>query len=82
VTHSWDCDFWLSNAMLIQLPRHADHHTHPSRPYGALQKNPTSPLLPLGYPVLVLIALVPPLWRRVIHPHLPEERETAVANSG
>ncbi len=73
VTHSWDCDYWLSNALLLQLPRHADHHTHPQREFSALQKNPESPLLPFGYPLLVLIALVPPLWRKVIHPHLPRQ---------
>jgi alkane 1-monooxygenase len=75
VTHSWDCDYWLSNAMLIQLPRHADHHTHPQREFSHLQKNPESPLLPLGYPLLVLIAMLPPLWRRVVHPHLPAQAE-------
>jgi alkane 1-monooxygenase len=72
VTHSWDCDYWLSNAMLIQLPRHADHHTHPRREFSTLQKNEASPLLPLGYPLLVLIAMVPPLWRRLIHPRFPK----------
>ena len=72
VTHSWDCDYWLSNAILIQLPRHADHHTHASREFSQLQLNAQAPILPFGYPLLVLVAMVPPLWRRIIHPHLPE----------
>lgn len=82
VAHSWDCDYWLSNAILIQLPRHADHHTHPRRAFSGLQKNPESPLLPLGYPALVLIALIPPLWRRVVHPHLPTAEAQAIGASG
>jgi alkane 1-monooxygenase len=82
VTHSWDCDFWLSNAMLIQLPRHADHHTHPQREFSVLQKNEASPLLPLGYPLLVLIAMVPPLWRRLIHPRLPAPHAGAGGGGG
>ncbi len=71
VQHSWDCDFWLSNAILMQLPRHADHHTHPRREFSRLQLREESPLLPLGYPMLVMLAFVPALWSRVIHPHLP-----------
>lgn len=72
VTHSWDCDYWLSNAMLLQLPRHADHHTHPQRAFSQLKKHGEAPLLPLGYPLLVLIATIPPLWRSIVDPLVPE----------
>ena len=73
IAHSWDSDFWLSNALLLQLPRHADHHTNPTRPYGALQRQPTAPQLPLGYSTLVMVAFLPPLWRRMMHPRLDGE---------
>ncbi len=76
--HSWDCDFWLSNAILIQLPRHADHHTHPGRAFSALRYSDGAPMLPLGYPLLVIVAMVPAWWRRLVHPHLPD-RETGLA---
>ena len=82
VTHSWDCDYWLSNAILIQLPRHADHHTHPSRAFNQLQLNEPSPVLPYGYPLLVLVAMIPPLWRRIIHPHLPTAEASNPVVSG
>jgi alkane 1-monooxygenase len=82
VRHSWDCDFWLSNAILIQLPRHADHHTHPLRAFSGLQRHGEAPVLPLGYPLLVNIAFLPWRWRRIIHPHLPGERRESGRISG
>lgn len=71
VWHSWESDHWLSNAILLQLPRHADHHVNPNRPYTALQKADGAPQLPMGYSGLVLVAFIPPLWRTLIHPRLP-----------
>jgi len=71
VRHSWNSDFWLGNAILIQLMRHPDHHVHPSRPFSELQTVPEAPQLPLGYAALSLIAFYPPLWRKLIHPKLP-----------
>lgn len=73
VAHSWNADHWLSNAILLELQRHADHHVHPSRSFAELESVPEAPQLPLSYAALVPIALVPPAWRRVMHPHLPLE---------
>jgi len=68
--HSWNSDFWLSNAMLLQLQRHSDHHANPSRPYTRLRSWPEAPQLPLGYSAMLPIAFIPPLYRRLIHPRL------------
>jgi alkane 1-monooxygenase len=70
VQHSWNADFWLSNAVLLQLQRHPDHHVNPSRPFSTLQTVKEAPQLPMGYAALSLLALAPPLWRKVIHPLL------------
>lgn len=77
--HSWDSSFLLSNLMLFQLQRHANHHAHPGRPYAVLRHCPHSPQLPGGYASMLLLALVPPLWRRVIHPRLPVHEPIANA---
>jgi len=69
--HSWDANFWLSNALLIQLPRHADHHVRPGRPFTQLQRSEEAPQLPFGYATAVLLALLPPLWHRVMNDRLP-----------
>lgn len=65
--HSWDSDYWLSNALLLQLPRHADHHVNPSRPFAALQRQPPAPQLPFGYSTAVLVALLPPVWHAIMN---------------
>lgn len=64
--HSWNSDHWLTGLYLFNLPRHADHHYLASRPYPILRHMPDSPQLPAGYATMVLVALVPPLWRSVM----------------
>jgi alkane 1-monooxygenase len=76
IEHSWNADFWLSNTILLQLQRHPDHHVHPTRPFSQLQTLPEAPQLPLGYAALSVIAFVPSLWRRIIHPRLPSREAT------
>ena len=69
--HSWDAYERLSNCFLVHLQRHADHHLNPMRPYAALQPQPDSPRLPLGYPGMVPLAFLPPLWFAVMNPRVP-----------
>lgn len=64
--HSWNSNFLLTNVMLFQLQRHADHHAHPRRRYQSLRHHADSPQLPAGYAAMFVLALVPPLWRRVM----------------
>lgn len=61
--HSWNSDHWLTGLYLFNLPRHADHHYLASRPYPVLRHLEDSPQLPAGYSTMVLVAVVPPLWR-------------------
>ena len=70
--HSWNAEHRVSNWLLINLQRHADHHTRPDRPFALLQTYPEAeaPQLPFGYPVMTAMALVPPLWRRVMDPRV------------
>jgi alkane 1-monooxygenase len=77
--HSWDCDNFVSNTFLFNLERHADHHAHPERPYETLRATPHSPQLPTGYSGMILLALVPPLWRAVMHPRLERYVSQAVS---
>ena len=69
--HSWNSNHPIGRALLIELPRHADHHAHAARPYGGLRSLEGAPQLPLGYPGSILMATVPPLWKRVMDPRIP-----------
>ena len=60
--HSWNSNHMVSNFLLFQLQRHSDHHAYAARPYQILRHFDESPQLPAGYPVMVLMSLVPALW--------------------
>lgn len=68
--HAWDCDLPFSNLVLISVQKHADHHINPNKSYGELRCVENSPRLPISYPLLFLLSLIPPCWRAVIHPCL------------
>lgn len=64
--HSWNANHLVTNFYLFQLQRHSDHHANASRRYQVLRHFDESPQLPQGYPAMILLALVPPLWFRVM----------------
>jgi alkane 1-monooxygenase len=66
-THSWQSDKPTSRFFLIDLSRHSDHHNYASKPYHTLDSYETSPVLPGGYVTAIYLALIPPLWFRVVH---------------
>lgn len=69
--HSWNADFAVSNWVLFNLQLHSDHHAHMNRPYEELQTVRNAPQLPAGYPTMVLVALLPPLWFAVMERRVP-----------
>ncbi len=75
--HSWNSDFALSNLLLFQLQRHSDHHAFPKRRYAILRHHADSPQLPGGYSAMFVLALMPPLWHRVIDPRVLAFRRAA-----
>lgn len=65
--HSWNAPQGGSSALMLNAPRHSDHHARPAQPYPGLGiDREAMPLLPYSLPVMACIALVPPLWRRVM----------------
>ena len=76
--HSWNAEHRASNWLLINLQRHSDHHYKPDRRFPLLQTYSVeeAPQLPYGYPLMTMLALVPPLWRRAMNPRVREWRKT------
>lgn len=65
--HSWNAPQGFSAALMLNAPRHSDHHAHPARPYPGLDiDREAMPILPHALPVMAVIALFPPLWRRLM----------------
>ncbi len=68
--HSWNSNHVVTNVLLYHLQRHSDHHANPTRRYQALRHFDDSPQLPSGYFGMILVALCPPLWRKVMDPRV------------
>ncbi len=68
--HSWDTPGAFTAVMMFHAGRHADHHAHPYRPYPALRDRPLAPVHPFSVAAMVIIAMIPPLWRRMVDPKL------------
>ena len=72
--HSWNSPHWFSSALMLNATRHSDHHAHPARPYPELSIPDDAPMLPRPLPLMASIALVPPLWRKIMDPRVEKWR--------
>jgi alkane 1-monooxygenase len=74
--HSWNAPQWFSSALMLNAPRHSDHHAHPSRPYPALRlpSETAAPYLPYPLPICCTLALAPRLWGRIMGRRLAKWR--------
>lgn len=68
--HSWNSDHILGRLMLFELSRHSDHHFIASKKYQVLEHYDDSPQMPTGYPGMIVLACVPPLWFLVMNPRV------------
>jgi alkane 1-monooxygenase len=65
--HSWNSDHVLGRIMLFELSRHSDHHYLASRKYQVLRHHDDAPQMPTGYPGMMLLSLVPPVWFSIMN---------------
>eukprot|EP00892_Ulva_mutabilis_P010310 jgi/Ulvmu1/7651/UM038_0080.1 len=70
IHHSWNANHLLSNASLLRLQRHTDHHMHGHKPFYQLRNVEGAPRLPADYSTMMLAALVPPLWFSIMNPRV------------
>jgi len=88
--HSWNTNASVSTALLYALTRHSHHHAEADQEYWNLRSYRHAPMLPTGYLGTILLALVPPLYKKVMTPLLnhwdetfatPEEKKLAIEAS-
>ena len=77
--HSWNSEHSLGRQFLFELSRHSDHHYLANRKFQILRYFDESPQMPLGYPGMIVLSTVPPLWFFVMHRHI-DKYEKALAN--
>jgi alkane 1-monooxygenase len=65
--HSWDSHYPVGRLMLFELTRHSDHHYLANRKFQILRSHDSAPQMPTGYPGTIILALLPPLWFKVMN---------------
>ncbi|MFZ9661242.1 MAG: alkane 1-monooxygenase [Chitinophagaceae bacterium] len=65
--HSWNSNHVIGRLMLFELSRHSDHHYLASRKYQILRHMDGAPQMPTGYPGMIILSLLPPIWFHVMH---------------
>ena len=79
--HSWNTEHWFTSAMMLNAPRHSDHHMNPTRPYPMLRlpARDEAPRLPWPMPMACAMAFHPRIWKENITPYLAKWRPEAAA---
>lgn len=68
--HSWNSDHIIGRVLLFELTRHSDHHHLGGKPYQILNSKDESPMLPYGYPAMLLLGYFPFLFRPIMEKQL------------
>jgi alkane 1-monooxygenase len=55
---------------MFNLTRHSHHHARGEAPYHELRPYPEAPMMIAGYLTTIGIAMIPPLWHRLMAPKL------------
>jgi alkane 1-monooxygenase len=82
--HSWNSS-GAGNLLMFNMGHHSRHHSAPTTAFAHLDSMPQARELPFGYAGAILLALLPPLWRkRMDHRIAPctAERNIARAAAG
>ena len=66
--HSWNTNKRISSWAMFNLTRHSHHHAQGEVPYQDLRPYPNAPVMLNGYLTTIVIALIPPLWQRLMTP--------------
>ena len=69
IRHSWNAPQRFTNYLLIKLQRHSDHHANAYKPYQILNTYEESAQMPHGYSIAILLAMVPPIWKKFMDPY-------------
>ena len=79
--HSWNTNKRISSWAMFNLTRHSHHHAQGEVPYQDLKPFPEAPMMINGYLTTIVVALIPPLWFKLMTPKVQEwDRKYATAD--
>ncbi len=76
--HAWQSDRISSRFTLFELSRHSDHHLKSYKPFHTLDSHESPFFLPSGYFGMYYVALIPPLWFRIMNPIIEKHQQHSV----
>ncbi|TXD82625.1 alkane 1-monooxygenase [Subsaximicrobium wynnwilliamsii] len=71
--HSWNSNHVIGRIVLYELTRHSDHHFKSTKKYQILDCHDESPQMPFGYPTSMVLAMVPPIWFKIMNKRVPRQ---------
>ena len=78
--HSWNTNKRISSWAMFNLTRHSHHHAQGEVPYQDLKPFPDAPMMINGYLTTIIVAMIPPLWHKLMTPKvLAWDRDYATA---
>ncbi len=70
--HSWNTNKRASSWAMFNLTRHSHHHAQGEVPYHELKPFQDAPMMVGGYLSTMVVALIPPLWNKLMTPKVLE----------
>lgn len=70
--HSWNTNKRISSWAMFNLTRHSHHHAQGEVPYQDLKPFPDAPMMIGGYLTTIVVAMIPPLWHKLMTPKILE----------
>jgi len=64
--HSWNSRHTSANWSTFNLGLHAEHHQSASKHYPLLSQKKRILEMPNNYPIMIIMALIPPIWFKVM----------------
>lgn len=77
--HSWNSNHIIGRLSLFELSRHSDHHYLASRKYQILKHHDDAPQMPTGYPSMIILAHIPPLFFYIMNQQIKHYQLTSIA---
>ena len=68
--HSWNSRHSSANWSTFNLGLHTDHHKSANKHYPLLSQQKKIKEMPNNYPIMIIMALLPPIWFKVMNPKI------------
>jgi len=73
--HAWNSNTGYTNAVLLKIQRHSDHHVNTLKRYETLIHYDDTPQLPAGYALMMMLSWFPQVFFSIMNPLVDKQNE-------